>query len=57
MKTSDPLLLTSDDIASASADLQDLQAAALTNANVGKFVYNSSLTLYIFYTYRFDKII
>ena len=38
LKTSDPLLLTSDDIASASADLQDLQAAALTNANVGKFV-------------------
>ncbi|CAI8018061.1 Mucin-4 [Geodia barretti] len=34
LKTSDPLLLTSDDIASASADLRDLQAAALTNANV-----------------------
>ena len=34
LMTSDPSLLSSEDIASASADLQDLQEIALTNANV-----------------------
>ena len=33
-RTSDPATLTSDDIASATTDLQDIQTSALTNDNV-----------------------
>ena len=40
LKTSDPSILTSDDIASASSDLQDLQATATTNENVGECLFH-----------------